>query len=277
MDGLEATVRRVIAASGAARVGVAAGRLGEPLAVSVAAHEPFYAASTMKVAVLLEVYRRTWLGALALDGRVTVRNAFRSLVGGEPFALDAAEDSDDGLYALEGEAVPVGELARRMVVRSSNLATNLLVDGLGAEAIDATVRRLGVEGVNVVRGVGDDAAFAAGRNSTVTAAGLADLLERIADGSAAPPDACAAMLDVLAAQEFNEGIPAGLPTGTRVAHKTGWIASLYHDAGVVYPAAAPPYVLVVLTEGLDETAAGPALVAAVAREVHAVLATQAVD
>ena len=220
---------------------------------------------------MLELYRRAWAGALALDEPVVVRNAFRSALDGAPFVLDPADDSDDGLYALEGVAVPAGELARRMIVRSSNLATNLLVDRLGARAVDGTVGRLGIAGVRVVRGVCDDRAFAAGLNSTVTAAGLAMLLGRIADGSAAPTDACAAMLEILAAQELNEGIPAGLPPGTRVAHKTGWIAALYHDAGVVYPADAPPYVLAVLTEGLDELVAGPALVAAIAREVHGAL------
>jgi beta-lactamase class A len=274
VDGLEAAVRRVITASGSARAAVAAGRLGRLRRLLVDAGEPFYAASTMKVAVLLELYRRAWAGAPSLDEPVPVRNAFRSVADGSPFALDPAEDSEVGLYAEEGRAATLRELARLMIVRSSNLATNLLIDRLGGgPAVQATLDGLGIEGVGVVRGVCDERAFAAGVNSTVTASGLAMLLERIADGSAARPDACAAMTDVLAAQEFNEGIPAGLPPRTRVAHKTGWIASLYHDAGVVYPAGAPPYVLAVLTEGLDETSAGPALVASIAREVHDVLGT----
>ena len=271
MVGLEAAVRGIIGASGAARVGVAAGRLGGPPTLLVHASEPFYAASTMKVAVMLELYRRAWAGTIGLDEPVVVGNAFRSAVDGTPFVLDPAGDSDNGLYALEGVAVPAGELARRMIVRSSNLAANLLMDRLGPPAVDAAVGRLGITGVRVVRGVCDDRAFRAGMNSTVTAAGLAMLLELIADGRAAPPDACAAMLETLSAQEFNEGIPAGLPPGTRVAHKTGWITALYHDAGVVYPVDARPYVLVVLTEGLNEAAAAPALVAAIAREVHASL------
>jgi beta-lactamase class A len=271
MGGLEAAVRGIIGASGAARAGVAAGPVGGPPALLIRAWEPFYAASTMKVAVLLDLYQRAWTGAISLDEPVVVRNAFHSSVDGVPFILDPADDSDGGLYALEGVSVPARELARRMIVRSSNLAANLLMDRLGAAAVDAAVGRLGITGIRVVRGVCDDRAFAAGLNSTVTAAGLAMLLDRIADGSAAPAAACAAMLEILSAQELNEGIPAGLPPGTRVAHKSGWIAALYHDAGVVYPAAAAPYVLVVLTEGLDEAAVAPALVAAIAREVHGTL------
>jgi beta-lactamase class A len=268
MDELESAVRREIAASGAVRTAVVAGAVGGPRAVLVDADEPFYAASTMKVPVLVELYRRAWAGAASLDDVLPVRNAFRSVLDGSPYALDPADDSETALYTREGQTETLRKLARLMIVVSSNLATNLLIDWLGAPAVEATLRALGVEGVHVVRGVEDKRAHAAGRNNTVTAAGLATLLERIAAGSAAPPDACAAMLDVLAAQAFNEGIPAGLPPGTRVAHKTGWYNPVYHDAAVVYPTDGQPYVLVILTEGLDEATTGPALMARISRVVY---------
>ena len=268
MTGLEAAIGGLAAAAGARRVAVAAGPVGAPRTVLVGADEPFHAASTMKVAVLVELYRRASAGDISLDAPVPVRTDFRSLADGSPYVLDRADDSEFALYGRVGEDVPLRDLARLMIVRSSNVATNLLIDLLGAPEIDGTVRGLGVGGVSVLRGVEDGPAFAAGLNNTVTAAGLASLLERIADGSAAPRAACEAMLEVLAAQEFNEGIPAALPRAARVAHKTGSIASLYHDAAVVYPPGGRPYVLVVLTEGLDETSAAPALVAGVARAVH---------
>ncbi len=272
MDGLQAAITRLIAASGASRAAVVAGPVGAARRVLVDPDAVFHAASTMKVAVLVELYRRAWAGTDSLDDLLPVRNRFRSLLDGSPYTLDPADDSESDLYERVGEAVSVRELALRMVTVSSNLATNLLVDRLGGgPAVQATLERLGIEGVHVLRGVEDHAASGAGLNNTTTARGLARLLERIADGTAAPPDACAAMLEVLAAQAFNEGIPAGLPAGTRVAHKTGSIPLLYHDAGVVYPAGAPPYALVVLTEGLDERVAGPSLVARIAREVHAQL------
>jgi len=267
MTNLEAAIRALIRGSGASRVAVAAGLVGGPRSVLIEADTAFHAASTMKLAVLLELYRRVSTGVVPPDAPVPVRNAFRSIADGSPYALDPADDSETALYDREGQTVTARELAALMITVSSNLATNLLVDLLGAEQIDATVRDLGIEGVRVRRGVEDGPAFDAGLNNTVSAAGLASLLERIADGSAAPPDACEAMLDVLARQAFNEGIPAGLPPGTRVAHKTGSISGLYHDAGVVYPSGRPPYVLVVLTEGLDETTAGPALVASIARQI----------
>lgn len=267
VDHLEVRLRRLAERSGAARLAVVAGPVGGPRGVRVEPDTVFHAASTMKVAVLVELYRRIDAGALRLDEALPVRNEFRSLVDGSPFALDPADDTEPGLYGRTGATAPIRELARLMIVRSSNLATNLLIDRLGAPAVDATACALGAPGVRVLRGLEDDLAYAAGRSNTVTADGLATLLERLAEGSAASPAACEAMLDVLAAQEFNEGIPAGLPAGTRVAHKTGSIPSVYHDAGVVYPAGRRPYVLVVLTEGLDEAAAAPALVAGIAREV----------
>jgi beta-lactamase class A len=271
MTRLEVVIRGLVEASGAARAAVVAGPLGASRSVRLEAETSFHAASTMKLAVLVELYRRSSDGSVSLDELVPVRNAFRSVADGSPYALDPADDSETALYDREGRAVSARELGELMITVSSNLATNLLVDRLGAANIDGTVRQLGVEGVCVRRGVEDGPAFAAGLNNTVTAAGLADLLERIADGTAAPPDACVAMLEVLARQAFNEGIPAGLPVGTRVAHKTGSITALYHDAGVVYASGAAPYILVVLTEGLDETVAAPALSAAIAREIHAAL------
>jgi len=268
MTDLEVAIRALIRGSGASRTAVAAGVVGGPRVVLIEADAVFHAASTMKLAVLVELYRRAWAGAVSLDGSIVVRNAFRSLADGTVYELDPADDSETGLYDRQGEAVTLRELAALMITVSSNLATNLLVDLLGAQRIDATVRDLGVSGIAVRRGVEDGPAFDAGLNNTVTAAGLATLLERIADGTAAPPDACAAMLDVLSRQALNEGIPAGLPPGMRVAHKTGSITCLYHDAGVVFPVGRAPFVLVVLTEGLEETVAGPALVASIAGKVH---------
>lgn len=269
MRALADEIADLVAASGARRVAVVAGPVGAPRRALVEPEAVFHAASTMKVAVLLELYRRAWAGEIALGEPVAVRTAFRSVADGSEFRLDPGDDTEGSLYGRVGEPVAAGELARLMIVRSSNVATNLLVDRLGAAGIAATLRSLGVEGVRVLRGVEDGPAYEAGISNTVTARGLADLLERIARGSAAPPGACEAMLAVLAAQELNEGIPAGLPPGTRVAHKTGSIAGLYHDAGLVFPAAGPPYVLVALTEGLDEAAAAPALVASIARAVDA--------
>jgi len=138
-----------------------------------------------------------------------------------------------------------------MIVRSSNLATNLLVDLVGARRIQDHMEALGVEGIQVLRGVEDGRAFRAGLNNTVTASGLEALFALIAQGKVVSEQACREMMEILAAQEHNEGFPSGLPAGTRVAHKTGWLTSFYHDAGVIIRSDGSSFVLIVLTEGID--------------------------
>jgi beta-lactamase class A len=156
----------------------------------------------------------------------------------------------------------------RMIQRSSNLATNTVIGLVGAGRADSTAHALGASHIRVLRGVEDGKAFERGLNNTTTARDLAALLIAIQQDKAAPPAACAAMRDVLLGQEFNTEIPAGLPAGVRVAHKTGQITGVLHDAAIVYPAKAPPYVLVVLTSGMPDERAARAMIVDISRMVY---------
>jgi beta-lactamase class A len=104
--------------------------------------------------------------------------------------------------------------------------------------------------------------------NTITAGDLATLLVAIENGQVLSPQSSALMRDILLAQEFNEKIPAGLPPGTRVAHKTGEITAVSHDAAIVYPTGRKPYVLVVLTRGLRDGKQSAALIADISRFVY---------
>lgn len=212
----------------------------------------FHAASTMKVPVLIELARQVDRGEHRWDEPVTVRNEFKSIVDGSPYHLDAGDDSDSTLYRFEGQAVPLSRLARLMITRSSNLATNLIIERVGPTRVNATAHALGADSIAVLRGVEDQKAFDRGLNNTTTARDLAILLEAIASGRAASPAASDTIRAMLLDQEFNDGIPAGLPPGTRVAHKTGEIAAIAHDAAIVYPEGHGPWILVVLTRGYAE-------------------------
>lgn len=227
----------------------------------------FHAASTMKIAVLIELGRRIDAGEIHWDDSLAVKNQFASIVDGSPYRLDPESDSDSTVYAAVGSRWSIRQLATRMIVRSSNLATNLLVERLGAPRITATIRKLGADSMVVLRGVEDGKAYDQGLNNTTTARDLATLLLAIADGRAARPATCRALLDILEAQEFNDGIPAGLPPGTRVAHKTGEITATWHDAALIYPARGKPFALVVLTRGIPDRARGVGLHADLARLV----------
>src|SRR5260370_26668185 len=137
-----------------------------------------------------------------------------------------------------------------MITVSSNLATNLLVEKLGVDNIRATVHAVHADGMNVLRGVEDNKAYEKGMNNTTTARGLLILLEAIAKGQAVDPDSSRQMVEILTRQKFNEAIPAGLPSGTRVAHKTGELAKIHHDAAIANTS--PPFALGILFPAFAE-------------------------
>ena len=227
----------------------------------------FHAASTMKVPVLVELYRAIGRGEITADRPVPIRNEFKSIVDGSPFVLLREEDGDPDLYAAVGESRPVEELARRMIQRSSNLATNLLIELLDPKKVTAEMRTLGAADVEVLRGVEDEKAFEAGLINSTTAHDLMVILRAIAEKKAVSESASAAMIETLEGQEFKTKIPAGLPPGTRVANKTGDITGVHHDAAIVLPEGRAPYVLVVLTEGYPSEEEADAAIAAVSKAV----------
>ena len=226
----------------------------------------FHAASTMKTPVLIEVYRQAAAGLFSLNDSLRVENRFTSIADGSPFRIE--DDSDDALYEHIGSALPIRDLAERMITVSSNLATNLTIERVRADSVQRTMERMGTRTMRVLRGVEDIKAFEQGLNNTATASDLAVLLDAIRRGEAVSPAASEAMRDILLKQEFNEMIPAGLPPGTRVAHKTGWITGIVHDAAIVYPERASPYVLVILTEGFADHETASRAGAGIARIVH---------
>jgi len=243
--------------------------------VLIGANLRLHAASTMKVPVMIQIFRDADAGLLGLDDSLTVHTAFPSLVPGGAFTVGREDDSDSTLYALVGRNQSVRELLELMITRSSNLATNILIERVGASRAQASARSLGAWSIQVLRGVEDGAAYRAGLNNTTTARDLGVLLAAIAAGRAASRGACDSMLAILGRQEFNEGIPVGVPPGTRVAHKTGWIGEVvYHDAGVVYPPQSGSYVLVVLTGGIKEDSVAHNLVADLSRLVYGAAASR---
>ena len=233
------------------------------------ADSSFHAASTMKVPVMVELFRRANTGSFRMNQGLLLVNQFASIVDGSLYALDSSSDSDTTLYHRIGERVRVDTLLRLMITRSSNFATNTLITLVGADAVTRTMRSLGAERIQVLRGVEDGKAFEKGLNNTTTARDLGIILRAIEEGRAASPTATREMLGILMAQEFNEKIPAGLPPGTRVAHKTGEITAVSHDAAIVYPAGRKPYVLVVLTRGIADGVKSSKLIADISAIVYA--------
>jgi beta-lactamase class A len=265
------SVQQIKASHGLVELGIAFYDYETTLQWSFNADALFHAASTMKLAVLLGVYRMVDRGELTLDAPVHVRNKFTSIAGQTLYMLDINRDADPELYRHLGRTMPVKQLAYQMITTSSNFATNLLVDVVGVDTIQAALKELGIEGVTVLRGVEDQAAFDAGLNNVVTANGLLRMLRLIADGKAFSEDASRQMLDIMHDQQLKGGIPAGLPEAARVAHKTGNIATVHHDAGIVYLEDRKPYVLVILTR-FDQASPRSTAVADVSRDIYECLA-----
>lgn len=262
---LQDQLRRIIASSGA-DVAVAYRTLDGNSELLLSADTPFHAASTMKVPVMIELFREARTGALSLDEALLVRNQFKSIVDGSPYTLSEGDDSDSDVYAAVGKSMTLRKLCELMITVSSNFAANLLIDRLGVDNIRRTVTSLGAEGMQVVRGVEDQKAFDKGLNNTTTARGLMVLLDSLAHGRAVGGDADKEMIEILERQKFNDAIPAGIPAGTVIAHKTGNITRIHHDAAVVF--APRPYILVLLVRGIDDQKKSAALMADLSRAVY---------
>jgi beta-lactamase class A len=250
-----------------AEVGLVLIDLGNGQRIEIQPHESMHAASTMKVPVLYELYRRAESGEFAMDATIPVVNRFRSLVGDTTFTLSPGDDSDSTLYARVGGEASWRELATLMITRSSNLATNILIERLGANRVRSAMESIGAGDMRVLRGVEDGPAFRRGLNNTTTAAAFARVLEAIATCRGFDAPSCSDMLGILSRQEFNDMIPAGLPDGVPVAHKTGWIQGIRHDGAIIQPPGRAALVLVILTRGLADAADADRLGATLTREI----------
>ena len=216
------------------------------------ADQDFHPASTFKVHVMMEVFHRAHEGSLSLEDRIPMVNSFTSVADGTTYSLDAKDDAEQTLYPRIGESESIGELTRLMIVRSSNLATNILLEKIGTKNVNDFIQALGIEGVIVRRGVEDNAAFRLGVNNSATARGLTQTMQLIAGKRIVSEQASEQMIQILLEQEFNESIPALLPKSVKVAHKTGWTDDVYHDTGIVYPEDRKPYALSIMTKGFTE-------------------------
>lgn len=223
---------------------------------SRAAERIHYAASTMKLALMVAAYRADDAGTVDLDEPIAAHATFASAVpGAAAFSCTADYDSDPQVWARIGTDVPLRWLVRRSIVLSSNLATNLLLARCGFGAVEAVYDLVGADDCTLTRMIQDAAALDAGLTNTVTAVGLAHVLGAIAAGTVASPAACAEMLDVLRAQEWRDDIVSGLPAGTRVAHKNGWVDGVRHSVALIEPDDASPYLLAICTTSAELSAA----------------------
>jgi beta-lactamase class A len=246
-------------------------------ALNYRAERWFHAASTIKVAILAGVYAAIHEGRWPPHARLHIRNRFFSAADGSLFRVSAERDANAEVHAAIGKMMRIRELAHHMITTSSNLATNLLLDLVGVETVQGVLSHYKVDGIDFRRGVEDERAFAAGIINRTTAAGLMSLLRLIEAERVFSPELSREMLDILHLQEFRNGIPGRLPREVRVAHKTGDISTIAHDAGIVYPANRKPYIIAILTEWDPETSGRTATIATVSQEIYRALTVEAIN
>jgi len=271
-------IEKIEKESGATAIAVALRDFESGLELHYHADRWFHAASTIKVPILLGVFAAIDRGELLPHSRVHVRNRFLSVVENIPFRVESGRDSNSAVHNAIGKMMRVDELAYHMITTSSNLATNLLLGVMGTDAVNETLKELHLDkGIELRRGVEDELAFEKRINNMVTADGLLRILVMLAEGKAFSPGLCRRMMDILHGQEFNQGIPARLPKVARVAHKTGEISTVAHDAGVVYLPKRKPYVLVILTEWDPAVAGRSRTIAAISHSIYEYLTLDPMD
>ncbi len=228
----------------------------------------FHAASTMKTPVLIEAYKQAKAGKYSIHDSLEIKNEFKSIVDGSTYSLNPKDDSEFDLYEKAGKKVKIYDLLYLMIIQSSNLATNSIIDLVGAENVNKTMKEMGAVDIQVLRGVEDTKAFRAGFNNTTTAYDQMLIFTQMAQGDAVDKQSSDAMIDILLDQKFNDKIPAKLPKKVKVAHKTGWITGVNHDAGMVILPDGRKYILVLLSKELENDKAAVKSMAKVSRMIY---------
>lgn len=230
--------------------------------------ENFHAASTMKTAIMIEVFRQAEQGKFNLDDSLLIKNEFKSIVDSSIYSLNLSDDSGEDLYRFIGEKKTIKELVNEMIIVSSNLATNLLIDLVNPKNVMATMKILGANDIKIMRGVEDLKAFDLGMNNTTTAYDLMILLKKIFFREAASQKSCDEMINILLNQKLNSIIPSLLPLDVKVAHKTGSISGVVHDSGIVFLPNGKKYILVFLSKDLKKNEQGIELGARISKLIY---------
>ncbi len=230
--------------------------------------EVFHAASTMKTPVMMEVFKQAAQGKFSMQDSILIKNEFYSIVDGSTYSLNPEDDSEQTLYTQVGNKRILADLVYDMIIVSSNLATNIIIELVDAQMVMESMREMGARDIQVLRGVEDSKAYAQGLNNTTTAFDLMLLFEKLGNGEVVSKEASKAMIDILLDQRFNEIIPAHLPQEVKVAHKTGTITGVHHDSGIVILPDGRQYVLVILSKKLTDVDAATKAMANVSKIVY---------
>ena len=209
-------------------------------------------ASTIKIPIMIEAYRSFLLGKLDLDSKVDVSNTDKV-----DFSIISSMNTDQ---------YTVRDLIVLMMSISDNTATNVLIDILGMKNINSTIESLGLKGTVLQRKMMDFEAARQGRQNLTTPEDMISIFEKLYRNSILTPEACREMLSIMSIVIGRDFMIRELPVGIKVAHKTGELDGINHDAGIVYGPAGD-YALGIFATGLKDNIAGRKYIARLSREI----------
>ena len=241
---------------------------GEKDSILLNAHEDFHAASTMKTSVMIEVFKQASEGKFSLHDSLVIKNDFKSILDGSSYSMELGRDSGEHLYEQIGQKRSIEDLVTDMIIYSSNLATNIIIDLVDAKNVNKTMREMGAMDINVLRGVEDMKAYEAGLSNSTTAYDLMLIFEALANGKAVNAEADKEMLHILQQQKHTDLIPALLPENLKIANKTGWITGVHHDSALIELTDGKNYVLVLLSKNMKDMEAGTKMLSEVSKLIY---------
>ena len=265
---LIAEIQQRIKQSGAETVAVVASDCSSEHNILINPDISFHTASVFKICVMMEVFHQARQGYFSLDDALLIKNEFYSIVDQSTFSLSITDDSETDLYRSIGNSLKIMDLVTRMITHSSNLATNILIELVNPSKVNDFMHQLDAKELIVIRGVEDKKAFKYGLNNLATARSLMQILTKLAIKQVVSQDASETMIAILKQQKHNTGIPAMLPSDVSIAHKTGWINLIYHDAAIIFPSDQEPYVLVIMTRGIPDDAEAHTLVSSLSKLIY---------
>jgi len=234
-------------------------------------NEIFHAASTIKTPVMIEFYRQLHQGKLSLKDTLQIKNEFKSIVDGSMYKLSEFDDSDKNTYNKLGQYYSINNLIYEMITISSNFATNILIDYIGANNVTKSMKEIGALNIDILRGVEDIKAFELGLNNTTSAKDLLIIYEKLAKGKIIDNESSAIMIDILKDQKYDDIIPKYLPKNIEVANKTGMITGVHHDSGIVFLKDGRKYVIVLLSKNMSDMESGTEMMARISELIYKTL------
>lgn len=217
--------------------------------------EIFPSASTIKLLIISALMKEINNGLIGIEDEITLLNKYKC--GGDGILKELNE----------GNSFTIREIATLMIILSDNTATNILIDLLGMDKINAMAKELNLKNTQLRRKMMDSEAVKMGKENITTAKDMCHILELIYKGKVVSEECSGTILDILKRQQVGGRINLYLPEDIVIAHKTGDLDKLEHDVGIIYHPYSD-YIICVLTKNVETNKEGREIIGKISLEVY---------